>query len=92
MLFRSQVWPEARHKVDAAKAVDEYAESLGVDPSLVRGDDEVAARVQADAQAAQQAQAMEAAQQGVDMAKTASEAEIEENNALGNVMRRAGLS
>lgn len=86
----SQVWPEARHKVDAARAIDEYAESLGVDPSMVRSDDEVAAMAQAEALQAQQAQAMIAAQQGADIAKTAADTEISDDNVLGRVMNRAG--
>ena len=86
------VWPEARHKVDALQAVDEYAESLGVDPSMVNSNEEVAAKMQAEQLQAAQAQAMASAQQGADMAKTASETEISEDNALGVVMRRAGLA
>jgi len=88
----SAIYPEARHKIDIARAVDEYAESLGVDPSMVRSDDEVAMMTQAEQQAAAQQQAMAAAQQTADMAKTASETEVSEDNALGAVMRRAGLS
>jgi len=87
----AQVWPEARHKVNASRAIDEYAESLGVDPSMIRSDDEVAAMAQAEAQQAAQAQAMASAQQGVDIAKTASETNMNEDNALGAVMQRAGL-
>ena len=86
------VWPEARHKVNATRAVDEYAESLGVDPAIVRSDQEVAVMAEQEAMRAAQAQAMETAQQGVDMAKTASETELNDNNALGATMRRAGLA
>lgn len=86
------VWPEARHKINVNRAIDDYGESLGVDPSLVRSDEEVAALVAADAQQAAQAQAMASAQQGADIAKTASETEIREDNALGATMQRAGLS
>lgn len=85
------VWPEARHKVDASRAVDEYAESLGVDPSMIRSDDEVGAMAQAEALQAQQAQAMAVAQQGADLAKTASDTNMSEDNALGAVMQRAGI-
>ena len=85
------VWPEARHKIDAARAIDEYAESLGVDPSMIRSDKDVAAAVEAERQAAAQAQALAAAQQGADIAKTASESNIEGDTALGVVMRNAGI-
>lgn len=88
----ASVWPEARHKINASQAVDMYGESLGVDPSLIRSDDEVAAMAQAEAQQAAQAQAMANAQAGVDMAKTASEVEVTENNAVGAMMRNAGLA
>jgi len=88
----SQIWPEARHKVNINQGIDEYAESLGVDPALIRSDDEVAAMAQAEQLQAQQAQAMATAQQGVDMAKSASETDMSEDNALGAVMRRAGLA
>ncbi len=87
----AQIWPEARHKVNINRGVDEYAESLGVDPSMVRSDSEVEALMQADALRAQQAQAMATAQQGVDMAKTASDTNMSEDNALGAVMQRAGI-
>lgn len=87
----AQIWPEARHKVNINRGVDEYAESLGVDPSMVRSDDEVEAMMQADALQAQQAQAMAVAQQGADLAKTASDTNMSEDNALGAVMQRAGL-
>jgi hypothetical protein len=95
VMFTSQVaavWPDARHKVNASRAVDEYAESLGVDPSMLRSDDEVAAMALAEQQQAAQAQAMQVAQQGADIAKTASETEMSDNNALGVTMRRAGLA
>lgn len=85
------VWPEARHKINITQALDDYAESLGVDPSLIRSNAEVEALVQADAQRAAQLQAMAVAEQGVDMAKTASETDLSEDNALGATMRRAGI-
>jgi len=88
----SQLWPEARHKVNINQGIDEYAESLGVDPALVRSDDEVAVMMQADAQAAAQQQAMVNAQQGAEIAKTASETDTGGDNALGTVMRNAGLA
>jgi len=88
----SQLWPEARHKVNINQGINEYAESLGVDPALIRSDDEVAQRVQVEAQQAAQAQAMAAAEQGANIAKTASETDTGGDNALGAVMRNAGLA
>jgi len=85
------VWPDARHKVNAVQAVDDYAEALGIDPAIIRSDEEVAQLVEADRQAAAQQQAAAQAQQMSDMAKSASETEISEDNALGRVMQRAGI-
>tara|TARA_R100001086_G_scaffold213662_1_gene129637 strand:- start:105 stop:1565 length:1461 start_codon:yes stop_codon:yes gene_type:complete len=85
------VWPEARHKIDASRAVDEYAESLGIDPAIIRSDEDVALAVQAEQQAVAQAQSLAAVQQSADIAKTASETNTEGENALGAVMSRAGI-
>jgi len=85
------VWPDARHKINAVQAVDDYAEALGIDPAIIRSDEEVAQLVEADRQAVAQQQAAAQAQQMSDMAKSASETEISEDNALGRVMQRAGI-
>jgi len=87
----SAIWPEARHKININQGIDEYAESLGVDPAMIHSDQEVQARMDADAKQAQAQQAMMQAQQGADIAKTASETNTEGDNALGTIMRNAGL-
>ena len=69
----ANIWPDARHKINIGKAVDEYSESLGVDPAMIRSDDDVAKIIQQEQQQAMQQQAMQAAQQAVDIAKTASD-------------------
>lgn len=86
------IWPEARNKVDISRAIDEYGESLGVDPAIIRSNDDAAALTQQQAEAAAQAQAQERVQQVAETAKTASETEVSEDNALGTVMRQAGLA
>jgi hypothetical protein len=88
----AQIWPEARHKFNAAQSVDEYANALGVSPSILNSDEVVEAMVQAEQQAAAQAQAQAQASQLTEMAKTASDTQVSEDNALGTVMRRAGLA
>jgi hypothetical protein len=55
----AQVWPDVRHKVHAFRTVDDYAQMLGVDPHVVREDDEAEALAAAEQQAAQQAQQAE---------------------------------
>lgn len=88
----SGVWPGARHKINANQAVDDYAESLGVDPALIRSDSEAQALADAEAQAQAQVEMMARGEQMANMAKTASETQIDENNVLGATMERAGVS
>ena len=85
------IWPEARHKFDAVKAVGEYADALGVDPANVRSDDEVAAAVQAEAEAAAQQQAQEQAMQMAAMAKQAADTPMNNGSALDVMAERVGV-
>lgn len=55
----AQVFPEVRHKIDAFRAVDDYADMLGVDPHVVRDEDAAQALWAQERQAAQQAAAAE---------------------------------
>jgi len=87
----SAVWPEARHKVDIMQSIDDYAEALGVNPSIIVSDSDVQGKVAAEAQAAQQAAMMEQGAAMADMAKTASETSIDDDNVLGATMQRAGI-
>jgi hypothetical protein len=86
----SAVWPSVRHKINVNKAVDEYAEALGVDPTIMVSDDEAQVAVDAEQLAAQQAATLQQGQAVADMAKTASEAPIEENTVLGKTMKNVG--
>lgn len=88
----SAVWPEARHKIDAMQMIDQYADSLGTPPDVVRSDDVAEGFAEAEKQAAAQQQA---AAQGAAMADGAHKlgnTPMTEDNALGSVMRRAGLA
>ncbi len=67
----SQIYPDARHKLDAHQTVDEYAEALGVSPKLVVDDDDVDKILAEEAEQAQQAQAMQMADPIHKMAQTA---------------------
>lgn len=88
----SSVWADARHKFDASQAIDEYADALGITPSIIRSDDEAQAMSAAEQQAAAQAAAMQQGQELANTAKTMSETDTGEGNALGDVMRQAGLA
>jgi hypothetical protein len=93
--FTSQiatVWPEARHKVNANQSVDDYAEALGVNPSIVVSDSDAQAAADAERQAQARAAMMAQGEQMMNMAKTASETELADDNVLGATMERAGLA
>jgi len=87
----AQLWPEARHKINVIDAIDEYADSVGVNPRLLRSDEEVKDAQAAENQIQQMQQLGAASQQVADIAKTASEANLEGDNALTNVGAKAGL-
>lgn len=88
----SAIWPEARHKIDVMQAVDEYADALGVNPKIIRNDKDAAGMMTAEAAATAQAQSLEQGRQLADTARTVSETNVDENNALGAIMRNAGLA
>jgi hypothetical protein len=87
----AQMWPEARHKIDPMQAIDEFSTAMGVNPRVVNPDDKAQqAMVGEQAAAAQQ----QAAQQGASMAdtaKTISETQITEGNALNAALQNAGV-
>jgi len=88
----ANVWPEARHKVNINQAIDDYSEALGVNPTIVASNEEAAAAAEAEAQVQQQMAAMEQAASMANTAKTASETQVSDDNALGSIMNAAGLS
>jgi len=53
------MFPEAKHKINVWQAIDDYAEMLGVNPKLVRSDEEASAGLEAEHQAHAQAAAAE---------------------------------
>ncbi|MGV6475359.1 portal protein [Azotobacter vinelandii] len=79
-------FPEAADKLNSDQLIDEYAESIGVVPTVVRGDDEVDAIRQQRAQIAQQQQAQEALANGIQGAKLLSETQLTPDNALGQII------
>lgn len=86
------IWPEARHKLDAQQAVDDYANAMGVSPHVVRSDEEAAALIQQEQAAAQRQQQAAEMQQLTDMAEQGSNMDTSGQNALTDVMRTAGLT
>jgi hypothetical protein len=81
-----QLFPEIRHKVDAMKVVDEVASLQGMNPLLLRSNEEAMRRHEAEQEAmAQQQQAMQAVE-GARAAKDLSGASMQGDNALNRLM------
>jgi hypothetical protein len=78
----AQSFPEVRHKVDAFRAVNNYADMLGVDPSLVRSDADAQADLQKDQQMAQAAQSAKSSVDAARAAKLASDTSLTGDSAL----------
>lgn len=77
--------PTSLDKIDLDQAIDEYGISIGVPPTIIRGDDDVAALREERAQAAQAQQMAAAAQPVKDVAqaaKLASETQVGGTTAL----------
>jgi hypothetical protein len=66
-----QGFPEARHKIDVLRVLDVYGDALGVDPMILRTDEEAQAAIKQDAQ---QQQANQVAQNAALMGKAAQSA------------------
>lgn len=82
------VKPEALDKIDTDQMIDRYADMLGVDPSIIVADDKVAF-IRDERQKAMAAQQQAAAIPAMAAAaKDASQADLEGNNALTNVMQQ----
>ncbi|WP_280041966.1 portal protein [Pseudomonas sp. Hg5Tf] len=79
-------FPEAADKMNADQLVDEYAEAIGVVPTVVRGDEEVDAIRQQRAQQQQAAQEQAAIANGIQGAKLLSETQVTPDNALGQIL------
>lgn len=82
----AQLKPEVLDKFDADQWADVYADALGVDPSLIVGDDQVAAIREARAQAQQQAAAQETAMQAVEAAAKLGTVKTNEPNAMNDIL------
>lgn len=78
----AQIYPDARHKVDAVNAVDQVGEMLGVPQKLIRPDEDVKNIIQQEAAQAQQAQALQTGMAGVQAAEMLSNAQTSKGNLL----------
>jgi len=87
----AQLWPEARNKFNVEQSIDEYGDSLGIDPKIIRSDDEAAALTEKDQQAQQVAQQAEASARAADIAHKLGNASTADDTALGDTMKKAGM-
>ena len=81
--------PNVLDKFDFDQAVDEYAKTVGVPPTLIRSDTEVKKIRAAKAEAAQQAQQQQMMAAAPQAAKQLSDSKLGENNALEVLTGRA---
>lgn len=84
------VKPEALYKLNVDEAINQYSDMVGSPPSIVVPDDIAEANRQADLEAAQQQQQQEQMQQAIEGAKTLSETDTGDNNALAALMGEGG--
>src|SRR5258706_13621464 len=78
----AEVYPEVRNKVDINQVIDNYGDMLGVDPRIIRTNEEATARTQQQQQAAQSAQDAENAQKVAKATRDASQAPVTGDSAL----------
>ena len=76
------IWPEARHKINSQQVVDQYAADAGVDPRIIRPDEEAEALTLAENQQNQQDAQMQRTGVAIQNAKTLSEVNPETTTEL----------
>lgn len=86
----AQTFPNARHKINVFRAVDNYGDELGVDPNLIFDDDVAQQAVEAEQQAAQAAQQSENALKLALAGKAAAQSPMDGNTALSQLASSFG--
>lgn len=84
-----ELWPEARHKVDPFRLVDNYGEMLGGDPRVIVSTEEAMAKVEEERAAAATAQSAQNMQAFGKAAKDMAAAPLSEDTALGGILAGA---
>jgi hypothetical protein len=87
----AEVFPEVRHKVVIFQAVDDYADMLGVNPKLVRTNEDAQQRWEGEQNAAASAQQAEQAQRTAQAAKALGDTQVQGGgSALDAMLRNVG--
>lgn len=83
------IWPEARHKVDAMQAIDEYAKAKGATPKIIKSDEEAQQAAQQEQQAMAMAQAAQAAPGVASAVRDVAETEVPEDGGVAGQLQAA---
>ena len=80
--------PAVWDKIDTDQAIDEYAEAVGIPPTVIRPDDAVAALRKRRAELQEQERQLEQQAVAASTAKDLADASMEEDSALSQLQRR----
>lgn len=87
----TNIWPESRHKFDAAQSIDQYADALGVSPDLIVPDEEYDQLVAAEREQVAAAQQQVAMPEMAGAAKDISQVDTGGKNAMTDLLAMAGV-
>jgi hypothetical protein len=85
----TQIFPAVRHKININRVVDLYSEALGIDPGVVRSDEDADALAAQEAEAAQREQEAKQAQQMAAAMKSAGTTPMTGDTALNRLVGQA---
>lgn len=80
-----QVKPHALKKIDEMELIDQYADTLGLDPRVIVPTDDIKEQIEAEEQAARNAQAMEQMAAMAPAAKAAGDIKTDERNVVTDI-------
>jgi hypothetical protein len=80
------IWPEARHKINAMQAIDDYARAKGASPKMINSDNDANKAADAEQQQAASAQAAAMGMEAVNSAKTLSETDVANEDSALNAL------
>ena len=82
-------YPELRHKIDVFALVDDYADGLGVNPKIIRSNEDAQALADGERQAAAQQQEAETVLKGAQAAKQLGTTPMQGDTALNSILQGA---
>jgi hypothetical protein len=88
----AELFPDVRYKVDTNRVVDNYGEMLGVDPRIIRSNDDANALINQERQAMQAQAEAEQAAKLAQAARNASQAPVSGDSVLQRIVSGAAAS